>query len=181
MDAADQERFLANYRWFNQFFEDLRLLFEKVGKALSSRYDLEQPDYYYRKPDKLPRIPQFYVMGVGGQQFAVQMFAVFDPSILENQRLFVPEPSIVFVVHGDGSKALYINDYGMRVIRNDRITAEAAADQAFVGKTRSEREWRFSAFQLPFDQFSAGHLLDETLQALVYPRIDAFRAQLSGG
>ena len=39
-------RFFDNVRWFNKFFSDLNILYDKVYDAIEKTYQLEG-DYYY--------------------------------------------------------------------------------------------------------------------------------------
>jgi len=84
MDAQDKERFVSNVTWFNRFFEDLKLLFERIAKALENEFSWSERGYYYPKSNNQPSIPAYYFMGLGGESFAVQVYAVLDLSLFEN-------------------------------------------------------------------------------------------------
>ncbi len=167
MDAQEQARFTANWTWFNDFFSGLKQLFDKTARLLRSEFGLSAPKFYhYPQPRTQPGLPQYYIMGLGGERFAVQVFAVLDLTLLENQVEFVAEPSLVIVKHSRGDKALYLQDYGLRVIRGDGL-ADFRNEDGWVSGLILASKTRFQAFQVPFDAFAAGKDVEAAIRESV--------------
>ncbi len=177
MNAQDQKTFSANVEWFNDFFADLHNLFKKVAKHLEQPLGLTDVGFYYEKSTFKPGIPPYYVMGMSGQDLAVQVFAVLDPEVLDRQgRLLAAEPSVVFVAHAEGSKGMYFDNYGRSVMEDRQIRVDEPAERgAFTGSLRvAGKDIPFSAFQILLGEFGEAKALSATLDALVLPRIRAY-------
>ena len=171
MDAQDKERFASNVAWFNRFFGDLKLLFERIAKALENEFSWSERGYYYPKSNYQPSIPAYYFMGLGGESFAVQVYAVLDPSLFENNPHFEKEPSLVVVKHSRGDRYLYDRDFGQRVIQNDGIELTERDNGVMIGKTKSNEPTSFYGFQVPFATFTIGQELEKAIQEAVVEMI----------
>jgi hypothetical protein len=168
MDKTDQERFLQNVGWFNQFFDDLRLLFEKIAKALSNEFTPpEQNGYYYPKSNAQPSIPAYYLTGMGWKPFAVQVFAILDPTLLENNPNFEFKPSLIVLKHSRGDGYLWVQDLGLQVIRNDQIELTERDGGVISGKTKGNEPTSFHAFQILFNEFTRGQDVEQVIQEAV--------------
>ncbi len=174
MNAAEQETFLSNVDWFNSFFKDLHSLFTKVAQGLKEPFGLNTCDFYYGKSNALPEIPSFYAMGLGGPEFALQVFAVFDPAILDHEgNPLRREPSLVFVAHSEGSKAMYFAHYGLSILKNKRTDlVKSAGQDACTGSLRaSGKDIPFSFFQIQFSDFGDVKEFYAAFENLVLPPI----------
>jgi hypothetical protein len=167
MNDQDKQRFLENITWFNNFFEDLKLLFDKIGNSLSVEFSMGDPNYYYYKSTSTPSIPAYYVMAQGSDSFTIQNFAIFNPSIIENVEAFNPDPSIILLRHSRGDRVLYIEEFGLRVIRNRNIRQEKINDQVVSGTILGGEETQYQAFQLPYETFASGKNLSDVIRSEV--------------
>jgi len=160
MNTSDKERFQANYLWFNQFFDDLQQLLEKILKALINEFSWESDSraWYYGKALYKPSIPPYYVTALSGGTFAVQIYAVFDTAILENQPYFTNDPSLVIVKHSRADRVLWLDNYGMRIIENRHITQTLFNENVITGEfLAGEGEGaQYYAFQIPLSVFTSG-------------------------
>lgn len=160
MNEKDMERFLNNIQWFNDFFIDVRHIFEAISKNLVSKsLAISRVGSYYVKSQQVPKIPPYYEMELKGINFAIQFFAVFDPQMLaNNQQAFKCKPSFVIVKHSRVDRPGWVADYGARVITNDRITQEVFAENVIMGKLigGDANGTHFFAFQVPFEVFEEG-------------------------
>jgi hypothetical protein len=165
MYEQDKERLVANVNWFNQFFGDLKQLLQAIAKRLSNEFSLSSGSFYYPKSDYTPSIPSFYAIRQKGGSFAVQVYCILNPNLLEDQSAFIPEPSLVIVKHSRGDRALSLSDYGMRVIRNDLV--ELTGRGKMISGTILGGEGkgtRFHAFQVPLDPFIGNQNVDEVIR-----------------
>jgi hypothetical protein len=166
MNDSDKKRFLTNVKWFNEFFEDLKSLFEVLGKSLSNEFSVNTTLFYYPKLNFQPTIPPYYMMGMSGEDFAVQVFAVLDPSDLENHPTLKAEPSLVIVKHSRGDRSAYVRDYGLKVIRGKDIEIDQTTEdgiKVFSGIIVANQT-KFGAFQLELSKFGAGQDIDKTIR-----------------
>lgn len=162
MDDETQSRFLANVKWFDQFFSGIRQLYGIVVETLPTEFfpenfALKSTNFYFPRQNWAPTMPPYYVLMVEGRQFALQVLAVFDPDVFGTPGLFVAEPSLVVVLHSQENRAGYINDYALRVIGNRGIEISPKADDSnqYRGKINVRPPANFFSFQVPFDKFSA--------------------------
>jgi hypothetical protein len=167
----DRTRLIDNIQWFNQFFNDVYRLFHRIATALLKELALPQSGYYYPRPNNLPQIPPYYVVGIGGDDaFAVQVFLVLDVTLLENQPTFMPEMSFIVVKHPVGKHYLRLDGYGMRIIRNQveqiSVTQSAAVGTIVSGRIAEggRKGTSFQAFQVPIEAFVAGQDIDAVIQ-----------------
>ena len=152
MNEQDRLRFAANYRWFNDFLRDLHHLFENISDKIPNR----KRDWYYQKSNYLPEIPSYYMMGLTCDRVALQCFAVLNADLIAKQTAFKSEPSIILVQHSQPDKALYIEDYGLRVLKNKDITALAYPEDVVGGQILRPggQNTSYFAFQVLLDVFS---------------------------
>lgn len=160
MDDQDQSRFVANVKWFNQFFGGIRQLYGIVVETLPTGFfpegfRLKSTNFFFPKQNWAPTIPPYYVLMVGGKQFALQVLTVFDPGLFGNPGLFTAEPSVVVVLHSQPDRYSYLDDYALRVIGNRGIEISGQADGKFRGSINAKLPTDFFSFQVSFDSFSA--------------------------
>lgn len=174
MDQEDQDRFLQNVEWFNRFFEDVQQVFEKTARLLANRRELQAPSYYYGKSNNVPSIPPFYMMGVGGDGFAVQMFAIVDRSLLEGEAAFTPVPSLVMIVHSREDRVLWPSQVGLRIIENDRISIAGDEDGVLRGEIQDDPPNRFVAFQVLFDRLTDTNEVSSVIEEVIIKQAESF-------
>lgn len=160
MNDQDQSRFVANAKWFNQFFDGIRQLYEIVVETLPTEFfpedfKLASGNFYFPRQNYSPSIPPYYVLMVGGKELALQVLAVFDPNVFAKQGLFAVEPSLVVVMHSRSDRYGHITDYALRVIGARGIEISQQADGKVRGKINAKRPAEFLSFQVSFDKFSA--------------------------
>lgn len=160
MDEQEQSRFVANVKWFNQFFGGIRQLYGIVVETLPpgflpEGFALSSSNFYFPRQNWAPTIPPYYALMVGGKQFALQILAVFDPDLFGKPGLFAMEPSFVTVLHSQPDEASSIDDYALRVIGNRGIESVQQPDGKFRGKIKVELPADFFSFQVSFGRFSA--------------------------
>lgn len=160
MNKEEQSRLTANVQWFNQFFAQIRQLYKSIVEGLPNEFfpegfRLAARNFYFIKQNQTPSIPPYYVLGVEGKQFALQVMTVLEPDLFDRSGHFAVEPSIVVVLHSQAGKYLWIDDYVLRVIRNEGIQITHQADGKLWGKMNSNPPADFFSFQVSFDKFSA--------------------------
>lgn len=160
MNDEVQSRFVANVKWFGQFFGGIRQLYGIVVESLPAEFfpegfKLKSTNFYFPRQNWAPSIPPYYVLMVGGRQFALQILAVLDPDEFGQPGLFIAEPSLVVVLHSQANRYGYISDYALRVIGNRGIEiAQQADNNKYRGKINAKPPADFFSFQVPFDKFS---------------------------
>ena len=165
MNEMDFERFEANRLWFNSFFEDMKSIFDLLAETLVGKSDsLTNVGYYYPKQQFVPGLPPYYMVGVGGAEHAVQVYAIVDGSVLRNQDRFMPQPSLIVVRHSRGDRYLYIKDFGLRIIQNDRIRYSHDGKSDIIQGSIGDSV-KFQAFQVPLSEFSTGTAVDQAISA----------------
>ena len=163
MDTNDLERYKTNLDWFNRFFQDIKQLLDKIADQLSPEYKQVGTTYYYPKYNFVPSIPAYHLMGLGGENTALQIFAILDTEIIGNKDYFVPEPSLIIINHSDKDKFLYPGDYGLKVIHSSERFSEVE-DGVIFGLIPGKDEVRFQAFQVPLGLFTIGQKVEDIIQ-----------------
>jgi len=160
MNDQDQSRLIATVKWFNDFFNGIRQLYEIVVETLPQDFFAENStltsgNFYFPSQKYAPTIPPYYVLMLGGQQVALQILTILDPELFGNPDLFTKEPSIVVVLHSQTSKYGHITDYALRLLGNRVIEVTQKAEDKFWGRINAKLPADFFAFQVCFDKFSA--------------------------
>ena len=160
MNTDDKGRFRANYLWFNQFFDDLQQLLETISKACVSTFgwETDNKNWYYGKANYKPSLPPYYVTALSGGTFAVQIYAVLDTTILENQPAFKDELSLVIVKHSRADRVLWMDNYGLRIMGKRDITQARFIEKVITGEflAGEGQGANYYAFQVPLDVFTSG-------------------------
>jgi hypothetical protein len=168
MDASDKERFQANYIWFNQFFKDLQQLLEAISKALVNEFGWKtnSKNWYYEKSNYQPSIPRYYLTALGGSKVAVQIYAILDTTLLQDQPVFKNEPSLFVIVHSRPDRVLYPNDYGLRVIGNNQVLQVRHSDKVITGEILAGegKGTQYFSFQVSLDAFRIGNEINKVIQ-----------------
>jgi len=178
MNDEDKARFEANVKWFNQFFDDVKRLFESIVESLPvdflpNDFALSSSHFYYPRRNYGPSIPPYYVLMLGGKHHALQVMAVFDQTLISDQGPFVCEPSIVVVLHSLPRKYGWIRDYAENVIRNRRIEITENVDGKIEGQLHVKAPAQFFAFQVAFERFSADEDAQDAIREhILEPLVD---------
>ncbi len=142
-------------------------MFEKIAEAANEVFNFPVQAFYYVKSNNRPSIPQYYVMELGGagMQFALQIYAVFDPALI-SLRKFLLEPSFIVVAHSRPDLKLYISQFGLSVIGDSQIEITATSEGIVSGmfKAGVSKGERFHAFQMPFDSYLSGADVKQSIQ-----------------
>ena len=163
MDANDLEKYKANLDWFNRFFQNIKQLLDKIADHLSPEFSQVGTSYYYPKANYVPSIPAYHLMGLGGENTALQIFALLDTEIIGNKEYFVPEPSLFIIRHSDKDKILYPGDYGLKVIHSSEVFSEIE-DGVIFGLIPGKDGVSFQAFQVPLDLFAIDQKAEDIIQ-----------------
>jgi hypothetical protein len=175
MNTQDKERLIANITWFNEFFSDLKALFEMIAKSLSAEFpELAEQGFYYPKSNDRLSIPPYFIIGLGDQSFAIQVFLLLDITMVEDQPAFAPEPSLIVVKHSRGDKYLWADNYGIRVMRNSQIKVTTQG-QVLSGEIAGGegKGTRFHAFQVFLDPFVESGDTNEAIQTEIVGKLRA--------
>lgn len=166
MNDQDTQRFSANLKWFNEFFEGLSYVLNQISDALMKHgYAVEGPKFYYPKSTSTPGIPTYLVMGLAGSDEALQVVAVFDLDLMTNQPLLEKVLSLVFVKHPDRDKFFFLDNYCLRVVQNFDLSQRAVEEGFLAGEIRQrESAVPFYAFQIPLVEFSRGKPLPAVIE-----------------
>lgn len=165
MNIEDRDRFVQNREWFNGFFAGVKQIFERSSDMLSSELGLPNRGFYYPKTNFVPSLPPYYFVGLGGDNVALQIVAVFDPTIVRRP-FFNAEPSLFVVEHTDGGRHLYFDRYAGYVLGSGRLEEVSEGDGVLTGQIPGGA--RFHAFQIVLDYFMSGQDVDaEIKQAIV--------------
>lgn len=169
--AQDFVRFETNREWFNEFFKGLKQVFDRTANAFGSHLPDMDVGYFYPKANTRPSIPTYYVLGVGCDGFAVQVYAILDHTILAGHPYFRAEPSFVVVKHSRGDRYLWLKDYGLRVITRERVTETRADPTVEVGVVvrgfiEHDPPTQYCAYQVPLDHFEEGQSLDTSIDRM---------------
>jgi hypothetical protein len=168
MDAGTAESFYYNYHWFNQFFNDLKTLFEKLAETIGENTEYTDSRLYYYKADQTPQIPSFYYLLMGGTNLDfLQLIAVLDDNIVQNIHLKMKEPSIVVISHQYEDNPNWL---GSNILQNLGIKNEGSVDGYSIGRMDFEPYPSFKAFALPLDTFS--EYSDEKVFEKIISRLD---------
>ena len=129
-------------------------LLEKIAEVVKQEFDFSYLGYYYEKYASEPSVPPYYTMELGGKgkAFALQTYAVIDPSMIK-LREFKAEPSFIVVKHSRPDLRLYLQYFGLSVIWGEKIDVASTAKGIVIGKFTAgiSKSERFQAFQVPFD------------------------------
>jgi hypothetical protein len=159
MKDRDKLRFQANITWFNQFFNGLRQIYERVSELLpaeffSEQYSLSIENYYFPDLKAVPCIPPFYALMLEGKKCALQVVSVIDEGLFAEGGLFFIEPSMVIMVHSWSNKYTRLDEFALQVIKNQNVEQVKKAGNIVRGKITAKFPADFFAFQVQYDQFT---------------------------
>jgi hypothetical protein len=162
VSAEYLSRLAANVKWFNQFFADIRqlyyIVFDEIRLTGFLPETLRKPaagNFYFTKQNQTPSIPPYYVLGLEGKRFALQVLTVFEPDVFAKTGHFAAEPSVVVVLHSQANRYLHIDNYALRVIENRGIEVAQQNDGKLLGTININPPVDYFSFQVPLEKFSA--------------------------
>ena len=166
MKTNEKELFLNNVAWFNQFFSDLKQLFEKIIKQTSYEFSHGTQSFYYPKSRYTPSIPPYYFSGVGGKGYALQVFAIIDPAMLRKHQVFTNEPCLIILKHSRSDRVSFVEDYGLRIFADNQIDHAVESDGVISGTILAGegKGTQFYGFQVSLDAFIEGKNINEVIQ-----------------
>ncbi len=152
MDQDTVETFFANVKWFNNFFADMRTLFDKISNVFEKNTDYTNKYLYYHKPDQTLSIPATYFLGMDGEgTLKLQIIAIFDIEFVKNKYFEIREPSIVVLQHDYDENNLH--HIGWNILENKYIKEIEKANELISGILDWREGINFTAFVLPIDLF----------------------------
>jgi len=177
----DRARFRANIKWFNQFFDGVRTLYEMIVNQLPSEYfpsasTITSDNYYFPRQKVVPSIPPYYALVVEGLKHSLQILTIVDASLIARNGFFSHEPSIISVVHTQANKNSWLDEFALNVVRNQKVEVLHKADDIIWGRINSKYPADFFAFQVALDKFSeSSDPLEAVSQNIVQPVVENLR------
>ena len=165
----DKNRFIENVNWFNQYFDGVYQLFERISQILQNDYSLPEKMYYYYKANSKPSIPGIYLLGLGSEDFAIQIYAIFNLNVFSSQSYFLKEPSIIVLKHSHGKRYGWYKEYGLKIIINNGIEFEN--NEGDISGKIIENQANFFAFQVPFDYFTEGEDIENSIHEKILKKL----------
>jgi hypothetical protein len=159
MKNRDKTRFEASMSWFNQFFDGLRQIYEHVPELLPADFfpegfSLNIENYYFPRHKAAPFIPPYYALILGGREVAVQVVSVVDAGLFARRSPFSVEPSMIVVVHTQPEKYAWVEEFSMKVIKNQNIEIIDNYEGILWGRVTGIYPADFFAFQVKYDRLS---------------------------
>jgi len=173
MDPSEQELFLQNFQWFNQFFLDVKQLLDMISEALLPTLQAENPGFYYPKANYYPSLPPYLLMGIGGFEMALQTFIVFEPETIGNSKIFSQELSLFFVLFAGPENNLYPNGYGWSVIPSSTQVLKPIGNNIFAGNFPRKPDMAYYIFQVSLSQFLEGKDTKQAIQVEIVERVNS--------
>jgi len=148
MDKETSNIFFQNVKWFNEFFDGLKELYDKISIILEKEFELSEKSYYYYKPNDKPSIPSTYHLFLGGEEFKLNLAVLFNEDDIKNKK-FLVEPSIIVSVH-DEYFCIEVSSY----VADLQDVKQIKEENNFIsGILDWDTEVRFESFQVPLDLF----------------------------
>ena len=159
MKDRDKLRFRANISWFNQFFDGLRQIYEHVSEMLPveffpKRFSPSIENYYFPDLKAVPSLPPYYALMLEGNACGLQIVSVIDESLFAQGGPFSIEPSMVVLVSSEADKYVRVDEFALRVIKNQNVERVKKAGNIVRGKITAKFPADFFAFQVEYDRFS---------------------------
>lgn len=174
MKEHDKARFSANISWFNQFFDGINQLYEVIFELLPKEFSpsgfaLSSGNYYFPRLKIAPYIPPYYAFMVASKKWAMQAVAVIDEHLFVEKGPFMLEPSLVIVVHNQADKYGWINQFALKVIKNEKVELNEIIDGVVWGKIKAKIPADFFTFQVQYDKFTERDLKPPVQQYIINP------------
>lgn len=171
MKKETAERFFQNLKWFNDFFSDLRNLFDKIASMIEKELGYNESYYYYSKFKDMPSIPsEYFLLFRGEEKLGLQIVAIFDRDKVTNNRFQVNEPAILVVLHNCKPDNYTWITWNILEGKSKNIR-EISEDGGLVSGILSwSPEVSFDAFLVPLELFS--EYKDQTVKEQIISRIN---------
>jgi len=158
MDSETAETFFYNVRWFNNFFNDMKSLFDKLGDEIEKNANCSDRWIYYYKPGQFPQIPSTYFLAMQHNEAIkneglhhLQIIGVFDDQYIKNEHLKIHEPSLIVIQHDYRDNSTWIGNN----ILQDYSTKDVVKEVDYIiGILDSDPKIRFRSFIIPLEKFS---------------------------
>ena len=164
------ERFFANIKWFNKFFDDLKVLLDKITSQIEG-YDHKL--YYHRKSNDKPRIPRLYHVLLGSDnQLNLNLSIVLGDDRVKNQMISVDEPLIIIALHDYkkwGTTWVIENIIDEVNIKDDLKKDDSGVLSGSLDWGNEYPEIHFYAFKVPLDAFT--EYSDQIVKEMIVNRV----------
>jgi len=141
---------------------------ESISSSLVSDFSLDSKNvgWYYSKLNSQPTIPPYYVTAISNKSYVIQIYAVIDITLMQDQPAFTKQPSLVIVKHSRADRGLYLEEYGLRIIKNKGITQIRKNEKVISGEILAGegKGTQYYAFQVTLDHFAAGNDISTAIQ-----------------
>ncbi len=170
MEKETAERFFQNIKWLNDFFSDLRNLFDKISSIIEKELGYSEKSYYYYKSNDMPSIPSGYFLLLSGEgKLGLQITAVFDKEKVTNNKFFFNEPTIIVVLHNWRVNDTNTTWITWNIVEGKNIK-EIDEDGGLISGIFDASQIEFYAFQVSLDMFS--EYKDQTVKEQIVARIN---------
>ncbi len=159
MKDRDKARFRDNVNWFNQFFDGIRQIYELIINLMPMEFFPEgfianSGNFFFPRHKAAPSMPAYYGLVIEGRKYALQVVSVIDASLFAQGGPFIIEPSMIVVVHSQVEKYGWLNDFALKVIRNQQVEITRKVGDVSWGKISAKYPADFFTFQIQYDRFS---------------------------
>jgi len=154
MDIKTANNFFDNVTWFNSFFNDVKIILDKISNLIEREQGYTSKWFYYYKPNDLPSIPNTYFLAMEGEgKLKLQIIAIFEKDYVKNNFIRIQEPSLIVIQHNySKNNSQYI---GGQFLDNPAALIELIHNGEFVeGGLEWDEVIKIRAFQVPLDMFS---------------------------
>lgn len=116
-------------------------------------------------------MPPYYALMLGGKIVALQVVAVVDANLFTPGGPFAVEPSLITVIHDQAEKYCWLNDFALKVIRNQNVELTSINHGSVWGKLNTKFPADFFAFQVQYDKFSENKNPQEAVRQYIIDTI----------
>lgn len=165
-DIADN--FFSSYEWWNNFFWDLKALFEKISTVIEREFGYSEKFFYYYKTRDNPSMPSAYYLGLAGEdEIKLQLAVILDKEYLTGNIIAANEPIILATLHDykDNNVGITYN-----ILEGKNIKQISEENGVISGILDWETEVKFDAFRVPLDLFEKYD--DKTVKEHIISRIN---------
>lgn len=168
MDFKTADNFFKNVTWFNGFFNDVKIILDKISNLIEKEQEYGSKWFYYSKSNDLPSIPNAYLLAMERKgKPKLQIIAIFDRDYVQNDYITIQEPSLVVLQHDYKENDKFL---GLQFLDSPDNLTELAQDGGFVvGKLNWGKIIKLRAFQTPLDLFS--QYRDQTVKDAIISKL----------
>jgi hypothetical protein len=153
MEKEQAEIFFQNVKWFNNFFVDLKTLFDKISNIVEKEMEYSEKSFYYYKSNDRPSIPSTFFCYLGGEgKRGIQLVAVLNNDDVTNKTFAIKEPTLFVVLHNcDNVTNGWVS---LSILQGKDIKQIAEVNNVISGIIGMKPDVNFWLFKLPLDLFS---------------------------